>query len=132
MSTLLFEVIRQISGSNRHESQRRGEQRDRDEPARNDFRRERHALRRESRCDARCRRDQSERYDRHVRMRETDDGFVIVPGTPRPAKIWTYHDHRMAMAFSLLGLRAPGIAIGDPACVAKTFPRFFETLDTLR
>ncbi len=62
----------------------------------------------------------------------TEDGFVVHPGEPRPATVETYRDHRMAMAFSLLGLRAPGIAIADPGCVSKTFPRFFEVLDSLR
>jgi 3-phosphoshikimate 1-carboxyvinyltransferase len=36
------------------------------------------------------------------------------------------------MAFALIGLRSPGIEIADPGCVAKTFPRYFETLDALR
>jgi 3-phosphoshikimate 1-carboxyvinyltransferase len=41
-------------------------------------------------------------------------------------------DHRMAMSVALLGLKAPGIEIADPDCVAKTFPEFWTTLDTLR
>jgi len=53
-------------------------------------------------------------------------------GRPRPARIRTYHDHRMAMSFTLLGLRAPGIEIADPGCVAKTFPGFFRVVDGLR
>jgi 3-phosphoshikimate 1-carboxyvinyltransferase len=61
-----------------------------------------------------------------------DDGFTIHPGRPQPATIETYDDHRMAMSFALLGLRAPGIAIADPGCVAKTFPGFWDTLDALR
>ncbi len=36
------------------------------------------------------------------------------------------------MSFALLGLRAPGIAIADPGCVAKTFPGYWDTLDGLR
>jgi len=48
------------------------------------------------------------------------------------AAIQTYHDHRMAMAFSLIGLRAPGISIENPSCVSKTFPNFFEVLESLR
>ncbi len=60
---------------------------------------------------------------------EEPDGFLIRPGTPRPARIATYDDHRMAMSFALLGLRAPGIEIEDPACVAKTYPGFFADLD---
>lgn len=62
----------------------------------------------------------------------TDDGFVVSPGDARGAVVQTYGDHRMAMSFSLLGLRVPGISISDPACVAKTYPGFFEALDELR
>src|SRR5205807_173428 len=40
---------------------------------------------------------------------EHDDGLTITPGPVLPARILTYHDHRMAMAFALVGLRAPGI-----------------------
>jgi 3-phosphoshikimate 1-carboxyvinyltransferase len=36
------------------------------------------------------------------------------------------------MAFSLIGLRVPGIEIENPECVAKTFPNFFEVLDSLQ
>jgi 3-phosphoshikimate 1-carboxyvinyltransferase len=50
----------------------------------------------------------------------------------RPALIQTYNDHRMAMAFSLIGLRFGGVTIENPACVSKTFPNFFEVLETLR
>jgi 3-phosphoshikimate 1-carboxyvinyltransferase len=65
-------------------------------------------------------------------VEEHDDGVVIVPRPVRPAVIQTYGDHRIAMAFAVAGLRAPGIAIADPGCVAKTFPDFFERLDQLR
>jgi 3-phosphoshikimate 1-carboxyvinyltransferase len=41
-------------------------------------------------------------------------------------------DHRLAMAFALLGLRAPGMGVADPRCVVKSFPEFFERLDSLR
>lgn len=63
---------------------------------------------------------------------ETDDGYLVRPGSPRPAVVHTYDDHRMAMAFALLGLRTPGIEIADPGCVAKTFPRYWDLLDDLR
>jgi 3-phosphoshikimate 1-carboxyvinyltransferase len=63
----------------------------------------------------------------------TDDGFVVRPaGAPTAARIETYDDHRMAMAFALIGLVVPGIEILDPGCVAKTFPGYFAALDTLR
>jgi len=60
------------------------------------------------------------------------DGFVVHPGPVRPAVIETYDDHRMAMAFALLGLRHDGIRIADPGCVAKTFPGYWGFLERLR
>jgi len=65
-------------------------------------------------------------------VEESDDGLVILPKPLRPAVVQTYDDHRMAMAFAVIGLRAPGIAIADPGCVAKTFPHFFDRLENLR
>ncbi len=55
-----------------------------------------------------------------------------------PARIRTYEDHRVAMSFGILGSLdlhgdgRPWIEIEDPACVAKTFPGFFDALETLR
>lgn len=66
-----------------------------------------------------------------IDAREHDDGFTVQPGTPRPAVVRTYDDHRMAMSFALLGLRVPGIGIADPGCVAKTFPGFWDVLGSL-
>ena len=59
------------------------------------------------------------------------DWISITPGRPRPARIRTYDDHRMAMAFAVAGLVQPGIVIEDPACVAKTWPGFFGMLEGL-
>jgi 3-phosphoshikimate 1-carboxyvinyltransferase len=68
-----------------------------------------------------------------VQMEEYPDGLTIYPCTAiQPATIQTYNDHRMAMSFSLIGLRARGIEIDNPACVSKTFPNFFEALEKLR
>ncbi len=67
-----------------------------------------------------------------VGAEETEDGFIVRPAPIRPAVVETYDDHRMAMSFSLLGTVAPGIEIADPACVAKTFPGYFDVLDRLR
>jgi 3-phosphoshikimate 1-carboxyvinyltransferase len=67
-----------------------------------------------------------------IEAQEQQDGLRIVPGTLHGARIETYDDHRIAMAFALIGLRVPGIEIADPGCVAKTFPRYFEALDSLR
>jgi 3-phosphoshikimate 1-carboxyvinyltransferase len=62
---------------------------------------------------------------------EEADGYLIRPGTPSPATVQTYDDHRMAMSFALLGLRSPGITIADPGCVAKTFPGYWDELQRL-
>ena len=62
---------------------------------------------------------------------EHSDGLTIHPGPRRGVLIDPEGDHRMAMAFAVLGLVTPGIEIGDPTCVAKTFPRFFEVLEEL-
>jgi len=67
-----------------------------------------------------------------IDARGEPDGFVVHPGAPHPARVATYDDHRMAMSFALLGLRAPGIEIEDPDCVAKTFPGYWQALDGLR
>ncbi|MBK7318289.1 MAG: 3-phosphoshikimate 1-carboxyvinyltransferase [Anaerolineales bacterium] len=68
-----------------------------------------------------------------VEVEEHEDGMTIHPcQTFKPANIQTYNDHRMAMAFSLIGLRFDGVTIENPSCVSKTFPNFFEVLETLR
>jgi len=41
-------------------------------------------------------------------------------------EIETYHDHRIAMSFGVLGSRLPGLRILDPGCVAKTYPNFWK------
>jgi 3-phosphoshikimate 1-carboxyvinyltransferase len=71
-----------------------------------------------------------------VAAEEETDGLVVRPdpthGPAHGGVVETYDDHRMAMSFALIGLRVPGVAIADPGCVAKTFPDFFDVLDSLR
>lgn len=62
---------------------------------------------------------------------DLEDGMEILPSRLRGTSIETYDDHRIAMAFSVVGLRIPGVTIQNPACVSKTFPDFFEKLATL-
>jgi 3-phosphoshikimate 1-carboxyvinyltransferase len=69
---------------------------------------------------------------------ETEDSLEI---HPRPLKrgveIETYHDHRFAMSFGILGCHdlgkngIPWLSIRNPACCAKTFPDFFDVLGKL-
>jgi 3-phosphoshikimate 1-carboxyvinyltransferase len=89
----------------------------------------------------------------HMRIKETDriaalaaelrklgvqvdtrhDGLTVHPTDQiHPAELETYADHRMAMGLALVGLVCPGIAIRNPKCVNKTFPSYFEVLETLR
>jgi 3-phosphoshikimate 1-carboxyvinyltransferase len=65
-------------------------------------------------------------------VEEHDDGLTIHPALLKGADLKTYRDHRMAMSFSLLGLRSPGIKIANPGCVSKTFPGYFDVLESLR
>jgi 3-phosphoshikimate 1-carboxyvinyltransferase len=87
----------------------------------------------------------------HLRLKETDriaalvseirrlggearaepDGLTVTPRPLTGARIETYRDHRMAMAFAVAGLRVPGVVIADPGCVSKSFPAFWEHLDRL-
>ena len=68
-----------------------------------------------------------------VDARETEDGMVIRgPSRLRPADLVCHGDHRMAIAFALLGAVAPGLSIDDPTCVSKSYPGFFDDLRSAR
>jgi 3-phosphoshikimate 1-carboxyvinyltransferase len=67
-----------------------------------------------------------------IRVEEYPDGMKISPGPVSSGTVRTYDDHRMAMAFSLLGLVVPGIRIQNPSCVTKTLPDYFQRLEALR
>lgn len=62
---------------------------------------------------------------------ETEDSITIYPGMPGASTVNTYDDHRMAMGFSLIGLRAEGITIENPSCCRKTFENYFEVLASM-
>lgn len=67
-----------------------------------------------------------------VEVEERPDGFTVHPcANIRPATIQTYHDHRIAMSFALIGLRSDGIVIDAPSCVAKTFPNYWQVLESI-
>ena len=62
-----------------------------------------------------------------ARVEEREDGLDIHPPDDGPRAgvvVDTYLDHRMAMAFAMVG----DVEIADPRCVDKTFPRYFEVL----
>ena len=61
-------------------------------------------------------------------VRTYDDAIEIEPATmhAQPIQVKTWNDHRMAMAFGVLGLVRKGVRIEDPSCVAKSYPKFWE------
>ena len=87
----------------------------------------------------------------HIRLKESDriaataaelakmgvavdsgpDWLKITGGGARAAEIETYNDHRMAMSFAVAGLAVPGLKVGGESCVAKSFPGFWETFESL-
>lgn len=64
-----------------------------------------------------------------VEVEEGDDWMRIYPAkTLKPVQVKTYDDHRVAMAFSLLGLVVEGISVEEPECVSKSFPGFWDEM----
>jgi 3-phosphoshikimate 1-carboxyvinyltransferase len=63
---------------------------------------------------------------------EGEDYLEITPPEQlKHAAIDTYDDHRMAMCFSLLALDPVSVTINEPECTAKTFPTYFEVLESI-
>lgn len=61
-----------------------------------------------------------------------DDTLVIRGGKKlHGALIRTYGDHRIAMAFSILGLKVDGIVIDNPGVVAKSFPEYWHVFSSV-
>ena len=66
-----------------------------------------------------------------VKCEENGDDIIIEPSCPHAAEVETYNDHRMAMGFSLIGIKVPGTVILNPACSGKTFPDYFAYLNEM-
>lgn len=65
-------------------------------------------------------------------VEEGPDYCVITPPEKlKVAAIDTYDDHRMAMAFSLAACADVPVTIKDPSCTRKTFPDYFDVLDSV-
>ncbi len=64
-----------------------------------------------------------------ARVSVEPDGLLIEPtDLLHGARLETHHDHRLAMAFGLLGLVVDGIEVGDPAVVSKSWPSYWDAL----
>jgi 3-phosphoshikimate 1-carboxyvinyltransferase len=66
-----------------------------------------------------------------IQVETTSDSIIITGGHLKPATIDTYHDHRMAMSFAMLGAVVPGIKIHNAQVVSKSFPGFWSVLESI-
>jgi 3-phosphoshikimate 1-carboxyvinyltransferase len=71
-----------------------------------------------------------------ARITETGDGLHVEPVRGgavglHGAELHTHHDHRLAMAFAVLGTAVDGITVDDPTVVAKSWPGFWAAYDAL-
>ncbi len=71
-----------------------------------------------------------------INIAENEDGLVIagkdrypLPATHYPLN--SHDDHRMAMCFAILGLKTGMISIDQPDCVQKSYPEFFDHLQSI-
>ena len=67
-------------------------------------------------------------------IEELDDGFIIKGPTPlKGARIETFHDHRIAMAFTIAGLVSDGdVVLDHPECASISYPEFYDELERLK
>ena len=64
-----------------------------------------------------------------IEAREEGDDIVIAPREAHGAVIDTFEDHRVAMSFTLMGLKTEGIVIDNPMCCRKTFENFYDVFE---
>lgn len=67
-----------------------------------------------------------------ARIEANEDSLRVQGGAPlHGATLDPHNDHRLVAAFSLLGLRVPGISLHEDRSIAKSYPRFFEDFEGL-
>ena len=66
-----------------------------------------------------------------IKVKQGDDYIEITGGSPKGARIETFNDHRIAMAFSIAGLKISGMEIENEACVEKSFPNYWDIFENL-
>jgi 3-phosphoshikimate 1-carboxyvinyltransferase len=67
----------------------------------------------------------------NITVIEDEDEMIITGGKPESATIDSFGDHRIAMAFSLLGSIAGDTTKEGAECVSKTYPGFWQILEKL-
>ncbi len=66
-----------------------------------------------------------------IKVREGKDKLNVAGSLPKGSVIDAKGDHRIAMAFSILGLVAGETIIDGAECVSKTFPQFWDILKSI-
>jgi 3-phosphoshikimate 1-carboxyvinyltransferase len=66
-----------------------------------------------------------------VHASATPDGLIVEPSQVGSGVVNTHHDHRLAMAFAVMGLGVGGVEICDPSVVTKSWPEFWSMLASL-
>jgi len=66
-----------------------------------------------------------------IKADQGETWLSVKGGRPSRALIETFNDHRIAMAFSVAGLRVKGMEIENPGCVAKSFPSFWKVFENI-
>ncbi len=66
-----------------------------------------------------------------IKVAEDEDKLSITGASPKGAVIDSKNDHRIAMAFSLLGILVGGTTIEQAECIGKTYPDFWKILQSI-
>ena len=66
-----------------------------------------------------------------IKVNQGENFLEITGGNPKGARIETFDDHRIAMAFSIFGLKISGMEIENETCVKKSFPNYWDIFETL-
>jgi len=66
-----------------------------------------------------------------IRVKEERNKLTITGSEPRGSVIDSKGDHRIAMAFSILGSLAGETIINNAECVSKTYPEFWNKLKSI-
>jgi len=66
-----------------------------------------------------------------IKIEEERDRLTITGSNPKGSVIDSYDDHRIAMAFGILGTIAGKTVINNAECVSKTFPQFWDILKSI-
>ena len=66
-----------------------------------------------------------------IKVGEERDKLTVAGAMPKGSVIDTKGDHRIAMAFSILGSAVGGTTIDGAECVSKTYPQFWDTLKSI-